>query len=448
MTSRSRGHIRPVLAAIATLAALAVLAPAALAETAAPSPGARIAHAEFLPYMDPPAGGAATVCLVDTGVDLNPDTQPTVVERVALDGGDAGDVWDHKHGTEMAMTMGAPANGWGTLGAWPLVRIVSVRAMPAGATGFPFSSYAKGIVACLKRPAVQVINLSFSGPRPSDDEIAHLDSYAAQARTRDVSLVAGAGNAGGGVEWPAADPAVFAVAAAGSDRVLCDFSARGPEVALAAPGCGLELADAASGAPISYAGTSPAAAFASAVLAALRSYRPDLTAGQTESLLRQTAANGVLDAQAAFRAAGLGAQVDAAAARVPAAPVTPAPDSTQQQASASPPALDSGSLGWPELDVSTDQDTPRGWPAPRLRPRRCSARMVVVRLRNRPKGVTVSVRLYRRRGEFGSHLLSRRRAHSSSVRVRGGFDYLTVQYTGRGRKPSPTVRVAACGSAR
>ncbi|HET9023392.1 MAG TPA: hypothetical protein VFN64_02405, partial [Burkholderiaceae bacterium] len=69
----------------------------AVAETASPSPAARIAHAEFLPYMDPPPGAPATVCLVDTGVDLNPDTQSNVVERVALDGGDGGDVWDRKH---------------------------------------------------------------------------------------------------------------------------------------------------------------------------------------------------------------------------------------------------------------------------------------------------------------------------------------------------------------
>jgi hypothetical protein len=448
MTSRSRGHIRPVLAAIATIAAIAVLPPAALAETAAPSPGARIAHAEFLPYMDAPPGGAATVCLVDTGVDPNPDTQPNVVERLALDGGDGGDVWDRKHGTEMAMTMGAPANGWGTLGAWPLVRIVSVRAMPTGATGFPFNYYGKAIQACLNRPAVRVVNLSFSGPRPSDADVAHLDDYATQARANGISVVAGAGNNGGAVEWPAADPAVFAVAAAGSDRALCDFSARGAQVAIAAPGCGLELADAASGAPIAYAGTSPAAAFASAVLAALRSYRPDLTADQAEALLRETGANGVLDVEAAFRAAGLGAQVDAAAARVPPAPTAPASDSGQQQASASPRALDSGSLRWPELDASTDQDTLGRWPAPRLRAPSCSAGTVVVRLRNRPKRATVSLRLYRRRGEFGSHLVLRRRANSSSVRIKRGFDYLTVQYTGRGRTASPTVRVAACWRAR
>src|SRR4051812_6731493 len=164
---RLRG-VAATTAAAAALATSATFAQPALAETPTPSPAAQIAHAEFLPYMDPPAGGAATVCLVDTGVDLNPDTASTVVEREALDGGDPGDVWDRKHGTEMAMVMGAPVNDWGTVGAWPLVRIVSVRAMAPGATGFPFNYYAKAILACLNWSSVRVINLSFSGDRPSD----------------------------------------------------------------------------------------------------------------------------------------------------------------------------------------------------------------------------------------------------------------------------------------
>ena len=40
----------------------------------------------FLPYAPPPAQ-LAGMCLVDTGVNLNPDTEGVVVERTALDGG-------------------------------------------------------------------------------------------------------------------------------------------------------------------------------------------------------------------------------------------------------------------------------------------------------------------------------------------------------------------------
>ena len=45
----------------------------------------------FLPYAPPPAqrGG---LCLVDTGVNVNPDTEGIVVDRTAIDGGSGEDV--------------------------------------------------------------------------------------------------------------------------------------------------------------------------------------------------------------------------------------------------------------------------------------------------------------------------------------------------------------------
>src|SRR3954454_13630341 len=130
---RRRLHI---LAPTATVAALALTgAPPADAEYKTTTSQAVAAHAEWLPYAPPPPNGAAAVCLVDTGVDLNPDTASNVIARIALDGGDPSDLSDSKHGTEMAMVMGAPINGWGMVGAWPQVRIVSVRLATAAARG-------------------------------------------------------------------------------------------------------------------------------------------------------------------------------------------------------------------------------------------------------------------------------------------------------------------------
>jgi hypothetical protein len=61
----------------------------------------------FLPYAPPPAqlGG---LCLVDTGVNVNPDTEGVVVDRTAIDGGLGEDVSPTLHGTVMAMMAGAP----------------------------------------------------------------------------------------------------------------------------------------------------------------------------------------------------------------------------------------------------------------------------------------------------------------------------------------------------
>src|SRR3954470_3731341 len=122
---RRRLHI---LAPTATLTALALTgAPPATAEYKTTTAQALAAHAEWLPYAPPPPNGAAAVCLVDTGVDLNPDTASNVIARIALDGGDPSDLSDSKHGTQMAMVMGAPINDWGMVGAWPGLRILSVR---------------------------------------------------------------------------------------------------------------------------------------------------------------------------------------------------------------------------------------------------------------------------------------------------------------------------------
>ena len=115
-----------------------------------PTLQARVANAEFLAYAPPPPKPAA-VCLIDSGVDLNPDTAPLIAERISLDGGSGDDVLASKHGTQMAMVMGAPANGWGMVGIWPHLRIVSVRATPAGQEGFEFEAYGRALEECRRR---------------------------------------------------------------------------------------------------------------------------------------------------------------------------------------------------------------------------------------------------------------------------------------------------------
>src|SRR3954470_4301932 len=146
---RRRLHI---LAPTATLTALALTgAPPATAEYKTTTAQALAAHAEWLPYAPPPPNGAAAVCLVDTGVDLNPDTASNVIARIALDGGDPSDLSDSKHGTQMAMVMGAPINDWGMVGFWPGVKIVSVRPSFGASGRFPYAGYRNAIEACVER---------------------------------------------------------------------------------------------------------------------------------------------------------------------------------------------------------------------------------------------------------------------------------------------------------
>lgn len=103
-------------------AVAATMAPPAAAEGPVLTKQAEVANARFLAFAPPPEHGAGAVCLVDTGLDLNPDTAGNVVARAAIDGGDPGDVHPSKHGTRMAMVMSGPVNGWGSVGACPLRR--------------------------------------------------------------------------------------------------------------------------------------------------------------------------------------------------------------------------------------------------------------------------------------------------------------------------------------
>ncbi len=133
--------------------ALAVPAGPARAAEVIPTAQAVAANAAWLAYAPPPPQ-PVSVCLVDTGVDLNADTTNAVLVRDALGSGGLDDVdMVVHHGTRMAMMMAAQPNGVGMVGIWPALRIVSIRVAavpaPGGEVTFPFLSYAKGINRCL-----------------------------------------------------------------------------------------------------------------------------------------------------------------------------------------------------------------------------------------------------------------------------------------------------------
>jgi len=287
----------------------------------------------FLPYAPPPPqlGG---LCLVDTGVDNNPDTENVVVERTAIDGGSGDDVSPTLHGTVLAMMAGAPANGWGMVGTAPRsIQIVSVRILEPEQTTFPFAYYTSAITVCLEDEQeynLKVINLSLGSPEASSSRDYQTIANAVQeANNYGVAVVAAAGNDDGGpVDYPAAYPAVLSVGASDTQGgAFCSFSNRGEGLRLIAPGCDLDGAGPTSGAPDYnyWQGTSESSAVAAAALAALEAYRPDLSPQAAEEDLTG-ADNGVLDIAQAFRNAGLGGVVTAGEATEPKAQPPPASD--------------------------------------------------------------------------------------------------------------------------
>src|SRR3954451_24162463 len=143
---QGKDWLRRAAALTGVIVALATVAPCALAdEVAVPTTQATAYNADWVPYLDPPAKPAA-VCLVDSGVNITPDTPPDspegpIVKRLALDGGSglaAKSTWEGLHGTRMAFVGAAPVNGWGAVGFWPAARIISIRGSPAGEPTFAF----------------------------------------------------------------------------------------------------------------------------------------------------------------------------------------------------------------------------------------------------------------------------------------------------------------------
>jgi hypothetical protein len=333
---RARSLLTTVL-----FAALA-LPTSAGAATPAVTAQAQAADAAFLAYAPAPAHGPGALCLVDTGVHANPDTSPGLVSATALEGSSGDDVDPQGHGTTMAMIAGAAGNGM--VGAWPQLKVVSVRATSQPSPGqeptFEFSNYWEGIQHCLEQQSLHVyaIDLALSSTiPPSPDQAQKLQTAVAQAGTNNVAIVAAAGNTPGPPEEPGAEPGIFAVGAftaqpdqtsSGPEGSVCSFSAN-QGLTFYAPGCGLNQADPFTDQPTCCGnGTSQASAFTAAVLVALMSYDPSLGYSHAEQLLVSTATNGDLNVAAAFAADGLASVVAAGTANIPKPPAISSPTPT------------------------------------------------------------------------------------------------------------------------
>jgi hypothetical protein len=236
------------------------------------------------------------------------------------------------------------------IGAWPQIKIVSVRATTTPTPGqeptFEFDDYTYGMNQCstlARSYHIDAIDLALSSTiPPSPDQAQNFADKVAQAHGQNVAVLSAAGNQPGAVEQPAAQPGVLAVGAstAQADTLSpatlgspCNFS---PTQGLTffAPGCGLDQAGPSTDQPTCCGnGTSQASAFAAAVLVALMSYDPALSYTKAEQLLVSTATNGNLNVAAAFEADGLGAIVTQGDANIPKptpppTPPTPAKPST------------------------------------------------------------------------------------------------------------------------
>jgi Subtilase family len=453
--------LRRMAASVGALIALSASTPAALAEESPmPTTQATAYNADWVPYLDPPEKPAA-VCLVDSGVNITPDTPPDspegpIVKRLALDGGTgvaANSTWEGLHGTRMAFVGAAPVNDWGAVGFWPGARIISIRAMPVDQTTFPFDYYSRALVLCTKQAGelnIAAVNLSLGCDcEPTPDERARLQIQITSAHNNGESVVAAAGNSAGPVSSPAREPGVLAVAAADMTGALCPFSNRGDRVDSVAPGCSIDLADPATG-ELWYAydsGTSGASIATSALLALLRSYRPDLDWQAAEALIRNSsrASEGgpVIDVEALFRVANLGSLVDIAKARAPAAP-SPVEEPASALAgpvNGRPGGTSERADSWPAAPSSARMRLP----SPQIRKVVRRRGHLVISVRSLPRGAHLSAALRIRRGDFGYKTVARggRSAPTVSLRLprrwRGGSLVLRFEPPNRSLRASLDV---------
>lgn len=395
----------------------------------------------------PPASRPAAICLVDTGVDVNPDTATTVVARFAVDGGDGADASSTKHGTLMAMIAAAPLNDWGMVGIAPGQPIVSVRVLPKDGP-MRLDDIRAGIIICRQRAAefnIRVINLSLgaSGPQTPAATTAIGDAIDG-ARTRGLSVIAAAGNTPGPVETPASHPSVVAVGAATASGAMCDFAAGPPDVV--APGCALDVAIPSTGAPAWAQGSSEASVQTSAVAAQLVSHHPELDPDAAENLLFSSArgAEGglAIDVARLWHAAGLDALLLAGAAARPTidtGPRTRPGDVAPITTPTPPPTTIPGYTTIDPPDPGKPATT--RWPRPRVSSVGFRRNVLTIKTTRAPSGATLTLHVSgRARGKSWTRTT---RGHGPQLRLRlpGTWRTATLQLRGAGRTGSPSANI-------
>ena len=151
------------------------------------------------------------IAVVDSGVGRDPDLTPNLLPGFnAIDGG-ADTTDENGHGSEQAALIGSVLdNGLGTAGICGRCRILPVKVFGADGRA-DVETIARGIRWASEHGA-RVINLSFAlvpGSAPS----ASLNDALADAVSRGITVVAGAGNSG------SADPAANALAASNPQTI-------------------------------------------------------------------------------------------------------------------------------------------------------------------------------------------------------------------------------------
>lgn len=180
------------------------------------------------------AAGSRKVCIIDSGYDLgHPDLQSAGVTGRFNSGSGNWYTDENGHGTHVAGTIAALANGDGVVGVLPNGNVNLHIVKVFSATGWSYSSSLIAAATECADEGANVINMSLGGSRASrTEERAFADLNAAG-----VLSIAAAGNDGNTRHsYPASYDAVVSVAAIDTTETIAAFSQQTDQVELAGPG--------------------------------------------------------------------------------------------------------------------------------------------------------------------------------------------------------------------
>jgi subtilisin family serine protease len=203
------------------------------------------------------------VAVLDTGIDeAHPDLKDAIDDARDFTRSRFGPVDRHGHGTHTAGTIAARQNDVGVVGVAPDCRLLIGKVLGDDGSGSS-ATVAAGIDwAC--DSGSDLISLSLGSPEPDDTLLAAVERASAKGKF----IIAAAGNDGrdNSVGYPARWRDTIAVAAVDRDGRVAQFSSRGPEVDIAAPGEDI-LSTWLNGGYARLSGTSMATPFVSGVVA-------------------------------------------------------------------------------------------------------------------------------------------------------------------------------------
>jgi len=207
--------------------------------------GAPSSTYEVMPYgislvqadqVTSPNPGAITVGIIDSGLY-------TGHEDVAASLASGADVagtgsWSRDycgHGTHVAGTIAAPANGKGVVGVDPGATLYITKVF-GDDCAWAYSSDLVAAVNANMKGGVKVISMSLGGTSSSRTEQKAMDA----AYAKGILLIAAAGNDGNTrTSYPAGYASVMSVAAVDSTSAVADFSQKNKDVEISAPGVGV-----------------------------------------------------------------------------------------------------------------------------------------------------------------------------------------------------------------